>query len=124
MSRDRIDPNEDQREPRWSENQAFMVELMQPQRSGEIATSADTILWLRKELDETRARLFPLLRMQNDVDCRVLPALAKIHDGNRCPAPWHSPYSRCPHCDLREFLERWRGGQENDRPSEERRDRE
>lgn len=113
MSIDRreSDPNEDQRDPQWSENQAFMVEQMQPQRSGEMPTPLDTILLLRQELERTRERLGVLVRMEAEVSTRVLPALARIHDGKPCPADHHSPYWRCPECDLRAFLARWREDQ-------------
>ena len=110
--RDRIDADQLQREPFWSEAQAASVEDMQPRRSGEEPTSRDTILWLRAENETLRNRLAALEWMRINVLTRVLPALARIHDGKPCPAKHHSPYTRCPECDLREFLDNWREDQQ------------
>lgn len=115
-----IDPDELQREPFWSEAQAASVEEMQPRRSGEEPTSRDTILWLRQELERTRERLGPLIAMKAELTTRVLPALARIHDGKPCPANHHSPYTRCPECDLREFLDNWREDQRKTEARDER----
>ena len=110
-NRDTTDPNERYRDPAWSEQQASIVEDMQHRRSGDEPTSRDTILWLRQELERTRERLGPLIAMKAELTTRVLPALARIHDGKPCPADHHSPYWRCPECDLRAFLANWREDQ-------------
>ena len=113
--RDRIDADELQREPFWSETQAASVEEMQPRRSCEQPTSRDTILWLRAENDKLRERVAALEAMRVHVDTRVMPALARIYDGAKCPAKFHSAYTRCPDCDLRVFLETWRKDEGNAR---------
>jgi len=112
MSRSERDRQDElQREPEWSRQQQFLVEEMQPRRSDSEPTSRDTILWLRAENDTLRKRLAALEWMKINVLTRVLPALARIHDGNPCPVKHHSPYTRCPECDLREFLDNWREDQ-------------
>lgn len=109
MSRhERERQDELQREPEWSRQQQFLVEEMQPRRSDSEPTSRDTILWLRAENDKLRERVATLESMRTHVETRVLPALARIYDGAKCPAKFHSAYTRCPDCDLRVFLETWR----------------
>jgi lipopolysaccharide biosynthesis regulator YciM len=112
---DRERQDEFEREPEWSRNQAFIVEQMQPTRSSEQATSHDTIMALRAENDKLRDRVAVLQKLATHIDTRVMPALARIYDGAKCPAKHHSPYWRCPDCDLRVFLETWRKDDANAR---------